>query len=72
MSIIINYGTNSSTTQDWLKAIEGMHLTAYDPLPRVHEEVEVIEPGQATNLSVAERARMNRTMPGIYTPPERL
>jgi hypothetical protein len=35
-------------------------------------EPEIIEPGQPVNLRAADRARMNRVMPGVYTPPEPL
>jgi hypothetical protein len=35
-------------------------------------EPEIIEPGEAVNLSAADRARMNRVMPGVYTAPESL
>jgi hypothetical protein len=72
MSILLNQGPNSSTTQDWLKASEGMRLTAYDPSLKTHAELEIIEPGQAVNLPAAERARMSRAKPGVHTPPERL
>jgi hypothetical protein len=72
MTVVLNQGTNSCTTQDWLKATESMQLTAYDPSLRSRAVVEVIEPGIAVNLPPAERARMNRAMPGVNTPPERL
>jgi hypothetical protein len=61
-----------ATTKDWLKAIEGMRITAYDPSWMTRVESEVVEPGRAVNLSAADRARMNRAKPGIHTMPERL
>lgn len=61
-----------ATTKDWLKGIEGMRITAYDPSWMTKLEPEVEEPGKAVNLSVEDRARMNRARPGIRTLPERL
>lgn len=62
----INLGTNTSTTQDWLMATKDMSLTIYDvsivPAP------ELIEPDAAVNLPAAERARMNKAMPGVRAP----
>jgi hypothetical protein len=66
----INQGTNCSTTLDWLNSTKEMKLTAVDPSACV--KVPMIEPGQAINLPAAERARMNRALPGINTKAERL
>ena len=67
----INQGTNCSTMSDWFNSTKDMKLTAYDPSVFL-AHVDLIEPDQAVNLPPAERARMNRAMPGIYTIPERL
>jgi len=72
MSGYIVQGTNSSTTRDWQKAAERMELTAYAPSLVIQVEPEVIEPGQAVNLSAADRARMNRFKPGVQPRPEQL
>jgi hypothetical protein len=72
MVIYLNQGTNSATTQDWLKATESLGLTAYDPSLKTQAVVEVVEPDQAVNLSAADRARMNRARPGVHTKPEHL
>jgi hypothetical protein len=63
-----------ATTKDWLKGDEGMKITAYDPSSWMFtdDESDVVEPGQAVNLSSTERARLNRAKSGIRTPPERL
>ncbi len=60
------------TTKDWLNPAEGMRITAYDPSWMARMELEVVEPGQAVNLPAADRARMNRAKPGVYTKPERV
>lgn len=62
-------GTNSSTTQDWLKASEGMRITAYDPSVRISQDTQLVEPDQAVALPPAERERMNRARQGVRTPP---
>jgi hypothetical protein len=66
----INHGTNSATTLDWLNTTKEMKLSAFDP--SVFANMQLVEPGEAINLSPMERARMNRAMPGINTVPERL
>lgn len=38
MSAVLNLGLNSSTTKDWLKASEGMRLTAYNPCLTAEEQ----------------------------------
>jgi hypothetical protein len=59
------------TTQDWLKGTEG--ITSYYPGNGSELEfVSVVEPGQAINLPLAERARMNQARPGSRVVPERL
>jgi len=72
MSIIIknpiNKGTNHSTMQDWLNTTREMKLTAYDP--SLQSITQLIEPDPAVNLPRAERERMNRSKPGVRTPPE--
>lgn len=72
MTMILNLGINGATTKDWLKLSEGMTLTAYDPSLQSQAGPEIVEPGQAVNLSAADRARMNRAKPGVQTKPERL
>lgn len=66
----INQGTNCSTTQDWLRVTSHLSLTAYYPSAQPMAE-SAIEPGQAVNLSAAERTRMNHAMPGVRTRPDR-
>jgi hypothetical protein len=61
-----------ATTKDWLKASEGIKITAYDPSYLTRVESEVVEPGKAVNLSGADRARMNLSKPGVRTKPERI
>lgn len=65
MTYVLNQGVNSLTTQDWLKASEDMRLTAYDPSPKVENQVEVFEPGEAINLPAIDRERMNQAKPGL-------
>ncbi len=60
-----------ATTKDWFKDTEGMKITAFDPSCLTKMESEVVEPGRAVNLPAADRARMNRAMPGVHTKPER-
>jgi len=72
MSFNLDQGVSSSTTRDWLRASEGMMLTAFDPSSTVDAGLQMIEPDQAVDLPASERARMNRSKPGVYTPPERL
>lgn len=72
MSFNLDQGVSSSTTRDWLRASEGMMLTAFDPSFGVDAGLQMIEPDQAVDLPASERARMNRTNPGVYTPPQRL
>jgi hypothetical protein len=73
MSYVLNQGTNTSTSSDWLKASECMTLTASDPsFVSIHDGQEIVEPGQAVNLAAADRARLNRSKPGVYTAPERI
>lgn len=72
MQNILNLGLNGSTTRDWLRASEDMRLTAYDPSFSTQGESQIIEPGAAINLSAADRAKMNRAKPGVYTKPERV
>jgi hypothetical protein len=64
--------TGVATTSDWLKATEGMMITAYDPSAAAKMEVNVVEPGRAVHLPAADRARMNHAKSGVHTPPERL
>jgi len=66
----INQGTNSATTLDWLNTTKEMKLSAFDP--SVLANLQLVEPGEAINMSPMERARMNRAMPGIITVAERL
>jgi len=66
----INQGTNSATTLDWLNTTKEMKLSAFEP--SVLASMQLIEPGEAVNLTPLERARMNRARPGVNTPPERL
>jgi hypothetical protein len=62
-----------ATTRDWLAGIEGVEITAYDPAcERGADRQNLIEPDQAINLPAAERARMDRAMRGVRTPPDRL
>jgi hypothetical protein len=68
---LINQGTNCSTMSDWFNSTKDMKVAAYDPSVYI-AHFGLIEPGQAVNLPAAERARMNRAMPGIITVPERL
>ncbi len=60
-----------ATTKDWLKASEGIRITAYDPSCLTRIEQEIVEPGKAVNLTAADRARMNRAKPGVHTRTER-
>lgn len=67
--------TFSQGTDTWKKVLEDKRITitAYDMLPlTASTESEIVEPGQAVHLSDADRARMNRAMPGVNPPPERL
>ena len=64
----INQGINHSTTLDWLNAIKDMKLTVSGPSIVVF--LELIEPGEAVNLPRAQRIKMSRAEPGIYTAPE--
>lgn len=66
------FDNSGATTQDWLRATEGMKLTAFDPSSLMTMESEAVEPDRAVNLPVAERARMNHAMPGVKAPRERL
>lgn len=62
-----------ATTKDWLKVSEGMRITGYDPSSWLTTvETEIMEPGKAVGLPVAQRMRMKRVTRGINTPPERL
>jgi hypothetical protein len=68
---ILTLGNSGATTQDWLRATEGMELNSYDTsLWMVTSALEVVEPDQAVNLPAVERARLNRAMPGIEPPAE--
>ncbi len=61
------------TSKDWFSSRQGLSLFAYEPdCLQLIEEPAPIEPGQAVRLPAAERARMNRAIPGINTPPEAL
>jgi len=61
------------TSQDCFSSQDELSLFAYDPnYLRLVVEPLPIEPGQAVRLPAAERARMNRAIPGINPPAEEL
>jgi hypothetical protein len=72
MKAFIEVGTFSQGVDAWKQATQGMTILAYYPSFKTETEPEIIEPGDAINLSLVERARMNQAKPGVYTRPGRV